>query len=186
MRLPQPDCLSAAQARALAGTDGAVRLLTYAPSCGYEQNPISVYYCYPAAAPPGAPPHRALAEVTNTPWGERVRFAFALGEDVLPKPLHVSPFMEMSPAWRITAEAPGRELHLAFSVETPAHAGAVGSSRASSEPTRQLKGDDHVGQPVPTYSTVLLRVCPHVVSVSVPPTGVLAPSDNLYTRRAPE
>ena len=39
----QPDCLTAAEARALAGTDGAVQLLTYAPSCGYEQNPISVY-----------------------------------------------------------------------------------------------------------------------------------------------
>ncbi len=126
----QPDCLSAAEARALAGTAGAVRLLTYAPSCGYEQNPISVYYCHPlppAHAPPGAPlppPQRAVAEVTNTPWGERVRFAFALGEDVLPKPLHVSPFMEMSPQWRITSDAPGDALALSFSVEAPS-SGAV-------------------------------------------------------------
>jgi DUF1365 family protein len=125
---PQPDCLTADAARALAGTDGAVLLLTYAPSCGYEQNPISVYYCHPAApasAPASAPlppPVRALAEVTNTPWGERVRFAFALGEDVLPKPLHVSPFMEMTPSWRITSDAPTDTLHIAFTVEAPPHA----------------------------------------------------------------
>ena len=83
-----------------------MRLLTYAPSCGYEQNPISVYYCYSFRSRKGAAPAAALAEVTNTPWGERVRFAFTLGEDVVPKPLHVSPFMEMAPSWRITAEAP--------------------------------------------------------------------------------
>ena len=121
----QPDCLSAAEARALAGTDGPVRLLTYAPSCGYEQNPISVYYCYAARGRKGAPPVAALAEVTNTPWGERVRFAFALGEDVVPKPLHVSPFMEMAPLWRITAEAPGAALQLSFTAEAPPHGTAA-------------------------------------------------------------
>ena len=102
-----------------------MRLLTYAPSCGYEQNPISVYYCYASRGRKGAAPAAALAEVTNTPWGERVRFAFAMGEDVVPKPLHVSPFMEMAPSWRITAEAPGAALHVAFSVEAPPHGTAA-------------------------------------------------------------
>jgi len=41
-------------------------------SAGYHQNPISVYYCYNLQ---GAL-EICIAEVTNTPWGERVRFLF--------------------------------------------------------------------------------------------------------------
>ena len=55
----QPDCLSAEQARELAGTRGAVRLLSYPPSMGYQQNPISIYYCY--SAPSGATGRRRRA-----------------------------------------------------------------------------------------------------------------------------
>jgi len=50
-----------------------VRLLTHPPSAGYSQNPISVYYCYGAG---GAALERCIAEVTNTPWAERVTFMF--------------------------------------------------------------------------------------------------------------
>ena len=52
-------------------------------------------------------------------------------------------------------------------------------------PARQLKGSAHVGQPVPTYSTVLLALWPHVVSVSVPPSGVVSPRCSAYSRRDP-
>jgi DUF1365 family protein len=38
-------------------------------------------------------------KVTNTPWGERVTFAFAPAGDVSPKALHVSPFMDMANTW---------------------------------------------------------------------------------------
>ena len=66
-----------------------------------------------------------------------------------------------------------------------AQSGAPGSSRASSLPTRQLKGSAHVGQPVPTYSTVLLAVSPHVLMVSVPPSCTPAPSDRNSSARGP-
>lgn len=47
----QPDCMTAQQARAIAGTAGPVRFLSFPPSMGYDQNPIAVYYCYgPGAA----------------------------------------------------------------------------------------------------------------------------------------
>ena len=55
---------------------GPVRLLTHPPAAGYSQNPISVYYCY---APGGQALERCIAEVTNTPWGERVTFLFRCG-----------------------------------------------------------------------------------------------------------
>lgn len=117
--------MTADEARALAGTTGSVRLLTYAPSAGYEQNPISVYYCWDAPLSPGAPteegvpPVRALAEVTNTPWGERVRFAFGLHADAVPKPLHVSPLWHMGTLWRINVPPPGDAIHVSFIAEQP-------------------------------------------------------------------
>ena len=52
---------------------GPVRLLTHPPSAGYTQNPISVYYCY---AYDGTTLEQCIAEVTNTPWAERVTFLF--------------------------------------------------------------------------------------------------------------
>jgi DUF1365 family protein len=82
-----------------------------------------------------------VAEVTNTPWGERVRFAFALGEDTLPKPLHVSPFMEMCPLWRITSEQArdGGALQLHFSVEAPPHASAAAGAAGGVVFSAQLR-----------------------------------------------
>ncbi|KVH97358.1 Protein of unknown function DUF1365 [Cynara cardunculus var. scolymus] len=41
-----PDHLSPRQARDIARTNGPVFLLTIPPSVGYEQNPLSLYYCY--------------------------------------------------------------------------------------------------------------------------------------------
>lgn len=52
---------------------GPVRLLTHPPAAGYTQNPISVYYCY---SPDGQRLEQCIAEVTNTPWAERVTFLF--------------------------------------------------------------------------------------------------------------
>ena len=45
-------------------------------------------------------------------------------------------------------------------------------------PALQPNGRSHDGQPVPRYSTVLLSVWPHVVSTSVPPTGIVEPSSS--------
>ena len=56
---------------------------------------------------------------------------------------------------------------------------------ALSLPARHPNGSAHDGQPVPTYSTVLLAVWPHVVSVSVPPSGVVEPRSSAYSSREP-
>ncbi|XP_062187881.1 uncharacterized protein LOC133891179 [Phragmites australis] len=61
---------------------------------GYEQNPLSIYYCYDSAAQEqDGELKMCIAEVTNTPWGERVMFTFQPGSDLVAKPLHVNPFM---------------------------------------------------------------------------------------------
>lgn len=74
---------------------GPVYLLTNPISAGYHQNPISVYYCYRA----DMHLERCIAEVTNTPWGERVTFLFDPAGTHAPKALHVSPMMDMDNTW---------------------------------------------------------------------------------------
>eukprot|EP00850_Spirogloea_muscicola_P009700 SM000055S18234 [mRNA] locus=s55:138225:146666:- [translate_table: standard] len=115
--------MTADQARELAATDGRVLLLTNPVSLQYEQNPISVYYCYSKAAAVALASEKTLscciAEVTNTPWAERVTFCFQPGNDFVPKPLHVSPFMDMDSRWHIRATPPGKTLELAFTADHP-------------------------------------------------------------------
>lgn len=118
--------LSADRARGVAATNGPVFLLTIPASVGYEQNPLSVYYCYNVAGEEeeqdgGESPllKVCIAEVTNTPWGERALFVFNPGSDLVAKPLHVSPFMDMLGNWSMHADAPGKDLSIAISVEHP-------------------------------------------------------------------
>ena len=47
---------------------GPIRLLTHLRSFGHCFNPVSFYYCFD---PAGERVEAVVAEVTNTPWGER-------------------------------------------------------------------------------------------------------------------
>ncbi|KAJ4703877.1 DUF1365 domain-containing protein [Melia azedarach] len=113
-----PDHLSAGEARRIAETNGPVLLLTIPPSVGYEQNPLSLYYCYDVEGSTRCL-KKCIAEVTNTPWGERVSFVFNPDSDLVAKPLHVSPFMDMHGNWRIRANAPGENLLVLIAVQHP-------------------------------------------------------------------
>ncbi|KAJ9563621.1 hypothetical protein OSB04_008781 [Centaurea solstitialis] len=93
-------------------------LLTIPPSVGYEQNPLSVYYCYDVDGSTKCL-KKCIAEVTNTPWGERVQFLFNPDSDLVAKPLHVSPFMDMLGSWSMRTNAPGENLVLKISVKHP-------------------------------------------------------------------
>ena len=124
------DHMTADQARARAGADGPVKLLTSPWTFGYVQNPISVYYVYDACEKEETPVteggtgetrretlgsgkdgsrfrlRACAAEVTNTPWGERVVFDFDPRGQRVPKSLHVSPFMDALGDWHIKATDP--------------------------------------------------------------------------------
>ena len=76
--LPGPGSLGDA-ARALAGTSGPVRLLTNLRTFGHCFNPVSFVYCHDGHDRLQA----VIAEVTNTPWGERPSLRF----DSPPTPL---------------------------------------------------------------------------------------------------
>lgn len=113
-----PGHLSSDEARSIARTRGPVFLLTIPPSVGYEQNPLSVYYCYDLE---GSTRNlkKCIAEVTNTPWGEKVSFLFNPNSDLVAKALHVSPFMDMLGSWKIKANAPGDSIFIMISVHHP-------------------------------------------------------------------
>lgn len=93
-------------------------VLTNPKAAGYIQNPISVYYCHDRATGALA---RGIAEVTNTPWAERVTFVFNPGNETVPKALHVSPLMDMANRWRLVATPPAEKLKLSVLITHPVH-----------------------------------------------------------------
>jgi DUF1365 family protein len=93
---------------------GPIRLLTQLRSFGLCFNPVSFYYCLDEA---GERVATVLAEVTNTPWGERhsyvlddARSELGIVRGSFPKQLHVSPFMSMDHVYRASATAPADTL----------------------------------------------------------------------------
>jgi DUF1365 family protein len=102
--------------------DGPIRLLTHLRYFGYCFNPVSFYYCYDAA---GVRVRAVVADVTNTPWGER--HAYVLPVDgagahgsthvlhgQFAKALHVSPLMSMNHTydWRLSEPSERLSVHI--------------------------------------------------------------------------
>ncbi len=98
--------------------DGPIRLLTHLRCYGHCFNPVSFYYCFDSR---GKHVRAVVAEVTNTPWGERHAYVMDVERaadrgsvevmyDRLAKRLHVSPLMGMDHVydWRLTV--PGEHL----------------------------------------------------------------------------
>ncbi|MCY4043925.1 MAG: DUF1365 domain-containing protein [Cellvibrionales bacterium] len=73
-----------------------IYLLTQLRCAGFLINPISVYFCYRDNQM-----HAMIAEVTNTPWGEKQNYVLSCDPDVslqritFEKRMHVSPFNDM-------------------------------------------------------------------------------------------
>jgi len=95
---------------------GPIRLLTQLSYFGYVFNPVSFYYCYNAD---DTELETIVAEVNNTPWGER--HCYVLSPDMnhgiaghkryFPaKELHVSPFMPMDVDYDWRFNVPDGEL----------------------------------------------------------------------------
>jgi len=108
-RLPLDQCVRELVGRATGRRPGGpIRLLTHLRYFGYCFNPVSFYYCYDGE---GRAVEAIVAEVNNTPWGERHCYVLgaeaaraaagpaagapALRRWLSDKQLHVSPFMPM-------------------------------------------------------------------------------------------
>ena len=102
---------------------GPVRLLTNLSYFGYCFNPVSFFYCF---AEDGATLEAIVAEVNNTPWGERDTYVLSTAGNPDPllrfnpkKKMHVSPFMPMEIDYDWSFIVPGDRLSvfMANSVE---------------------------------------------------------------------
>lgn len=95
---------------------GSIRLLTQIRHFGFVFNPVSFYYCF--AQPEAAQPDFILAEVNNTPWGQRHcyvlhpdQFARKLtAAQPVAKVFHVSPFMDLAMEYAWHLPTPGQRL----------------------------------------------------------------------------
>jgi uncharacterized protein len=94
---------------------GAIRLLTHFRYCGFQMNPVSLYYCFDSGA---TVVDAVVAEVNNTPWNKQHVYVLDMRgqldsrrlEATHSKEFHVSPFLncEMDYHWRLNT--PGKRL----------------------------------------------------------------------------
>ncbi len=98
---------------------GPIRLLTNLAYFGYCFNPVSFYYCYSAD---GENVEYIVAEVNNTPWGERDTYVEVCKDSrkrswrFRPvKKMHVSPFMPMDIDYHWALSRPGESLSVYMS-----------------------------------------------------------------------
>jgi DUF1365 family protein len=87
--------------------EGPIRLLTQLRSFGHTFNPVSFYYCLDRG---GQRVDAIVAEVTNTPWGDRHAYVVGGQRGEMAKALHVSPFMGMDHRYLMRAGTPGERL----------------------------------------------------------------------------
>ncbi len=99
---------------------GPIRLLTNLRTFGYCMNPVSFFYCYDRD---GDEVEAVVAEVHNTPWGERHCYVLDAPDQVTadgkrvyhtPKEFHVSPFMDLEMSYRWVFSPPGPTLSVAM------------------------------------------------------------------------
>jgi len=113
---------------------GPVRMLTNLRHLGLTENPVSFYYCF---GEDGRKLEAVLAEVTNTPWGDRHRYVVdgvghegALVSSRREKAMHVSPLMDMDHVYDLRFGAPGPTL--------PAHISSSKSGALAFDATLKL------------------------------------------------
>jgi len=97
---------------------GPIRLLTHLRYFGYCMNPVSFFYCWDAA---DAALEFVVAEVHNTPWGERHCYVLdhrSRSDDgpqhttQFKKGFHVSPFMPMDLEYRWRLSPPDNTVNV--------------------------------------------------------------------------
>lgn len=102
--------------------EGPVRLLTHLRYFGHVFNPVSFYYCFEAD---GRTLECVVAEITNTPWGERHAYVLPTAAALVrgrawhwdfDKTFHVSPFLPMDCRYHWSLTPPGEDLQVHMQV----------------------------------------------------------------------
>jgi len=104
---------------------GPIRLLTHLRYFGYVFNPVSFYYCFDES---GERLQAIVAEVNNTPWGERHCYVLDVGAPDAghgwlyrqsAKAMHVSPFHPMNLDYRWGFRVPASKLAVRMTLAAP-------------------------------------------------------------------
>ncbi len=125
---------------------GSIRLLTHFRYFGYLMNPISIYYCFDESRRL----EFVVAEVTNTPWGERHNYVIDVRSAMkgasrpsMEKAMHVSPFFGMNYHYRFSLAEPGEKLSFGI--------GMFSNTARPETPTAANKQD----RPAPAFHALL-------------------------------
>lgn len=95
---------------------GPIRMLTNLRYFGFIINPITCYYCFDVT---GQCLQTVVAEVTNTPWKQRIQYVLSVDnghqnkskhEFEFAKEMHVSPFQPMDLQYHWRGKVPGQDL----------------------------------------------------------------------------
>ena len=106
---------------------GAIRLLTQLRWWGHYFSPLNLYYCFDGQRDQL---QAVVAEVSNTPWGERHRYVLpcddyaekhACYRTAHPKEFHVSPFMPMELEYEWQFNEPGEKTHVRIETRDEQH-----------------------------------------------------------------
>lgn len=100
--------------------EGPIRMLSHLRYAGYAFNPVTFYYCFHND---GVTLDSIVAEITNTPWGERHAYVLPATSSNrhgrafhwrFDKQFHVSPFMPMERRydWRLTNPTSDLRVHM--------------------------------------------------------------------------
>ena len=106
--------------------DGPIRMLTNLRYFGFIINPITCYYCF---SQDGSRLETIVAEVTNTPWRNRIQYVLTVSDEqkdsgkqkfLFAKDMHVSPFqpMDLEYAWKGKTPADDLLIHLDVNCDT--------------------------------------------------------------------
>lgn len=128
--------------------EGPVRLLANLRYFGFLINPISCYYCFDN----NENLRYVVAEVTNTPWNERVSYVLPADPQErflrarFAKAMHVSPFNPMDMLYRWCSNTPSKLLSLSLETERD---GAVHMDASMALKRHQISGS--------SLASILLR-----------------------------
>lgn len=180
--------------------EGPIRLLTNLRYFGYVINPVSYYYCFD---PAGDMPEVVLAEVHNTPWGERHCYAIeqpVRADSRTPqvrwsdKAFHVSPFMPMTMRYRWRISLPGPRLNISLqnhvrddsAVHTSQAAISTGSGHGHGALRRAPFDVTLALQRIPITATELRRVLIRYPAMTMTIAGrIYWQALRLWSRRVP-
>lgn len=113
----------AEKVKAATGTSprGPIRVLTHLRYFGFVFNPVSFYYCFDEL---DRYVETIVAEITNTPWGERFSYVLSSADQLsksqymcfgFQKKFHVSPFMPMDVNYNWSFGVPDETLNVYMS-----------------------------------------------------------------------